>query len=146
MSGVWVRRAAMPHARRRSARLLVAALVVLATLVLACPRPTGGTSPVSRVSAAAMAMPMDASGAAMAQHGNERPCKQCVQDTDGQGGDHCHAPDHHGVLGHTPAPGQDHAVTAGRPRTSPVRSPLRPSRVPGGARPPDLHQLQLLRV
>ncbi len=58
---------------------------------------------------------------------------------------HCHPLHHPGVLGATLLLAATRAA-APAPRTSSARPPLRPSRGPGGARPPDLHQLQLLRV
>jgi hypothetical protein len=57
----------------------------------------------------------------------------------------CHPLHHHGAIGATLlfAAARAAALVS---RTAPARPPLRPSRRPGGPRPPDLHQLQLLRV
>lgn len=57
----------------------------------------------------------------------------------------CHPLHHHGVIGATFlfAAARAAALVS---RTTPARPPLRPSRRPGGPRPPDLHKLQLLRV
>ncbi len=58
----------------------------------------------------------------------------------------CHSPGNHGVLNHAPFTGADRPASLERPGTAPRPAAARPVTVPGAARPPDLHELQLLRV
>lgn len=104
-------------------------VLALATFAFTCagslPSPDAGTS---------------RSASAHAVHTVDRdPCQESPHHG-------CHAPGQHGVLNHAPFVGADRAAALDQPSTDPARLPLGPSRVPGTARPPDLHELQLLRV
>ena len=46
----------------------------------------------------------------------------------------------------SPLPGADHSTVPWQPAAVPALSVLDRARAPGRARPPDLHELQLLRV
>ncbi|BBC29282.1 hypothetical protein SGFS_005760 [Streptomyces graminofaciens] len=108
-------------------------LVASATFVLSCVSgppadgAAGGTSLVHTVAAAA-------------QHLDRDPCEEHP------GGHDCHSPDPRAVLGHTPSLGTDRATIPWLHAASEAGASLGPSREPGRARPPDLHELQLLRV
>ncbi|MEH0416438.1 hypothetical protein [Streptomyces sp. B21-083] len=126
------RRLAARHARGGLPHLLggvVVLVLALATFAFTCagslPSPDAGTS---------------RSASAHVVHIADRdPCQEGPHHS-------CHAPGQHGVLNHAPFVGADRAAALDQPSTDPARLPLGPSRVPGAARPPDLHELQLLRV
>lgn len=129
MSAARVRRPALRHARGSAPHLLSVLLLVLATFAFSCAGSlsapdTGGSTSTS----------------AHAAHVTDRdPCQESPHHG-------CHTPGHLGVLNHAPFIGADRAATRDQLSTTPARLPLSPSRTPGGARPPDLHELQLLRV
>ena len=129
MSAARVRRLATRHARGGLPHLLGVLVLVLATFAFSCagslPSPDAGPS---------------RSTSAHVVHAADRdPCQE---------GPHhgCHAPGNHGVLNHAPFIGADRAAALDQLSTAPARRALGPSRIPGSARPPDLHELQLLRV
>lgn len=129
MSAVRVRRLPTRHARGGLPHLLSVLLLVLATFAFSCagalPSPDAG--------------PSQSTSAHVAHIAELDPCQE---------GPHhgCHAPGHRGVLTHAPFIGADRAAALDQPSAAPARLPLGPSRIPGTARPPDLHELQLLRV
>lgn len=129
MPAARMRRPATHHARGALPHLLGILLLVLATLAFSCAGslPSPDTAPSQAASAHAVHI------------ADRDPCQE---------GPHhgCHTPGHHGVLSHAPLIGADRAAALDQPSTAPARLPLGPSRIPGGARPPDLHELQLLRV
>ena len=129
MSAARVRRLATRHARGGLPHLLSVLLLVLATFVFSCAGalPSPDTAPSGSASAHAVHI------------ADRDPCQE---------GPHhgCHTPGHHGVLNHAPFIGADRAAALHQSSTAPTRLPLGPSRTPGAARPPDLHELQLLRV
>ncbi|MEU6227736.1 hypothetical protein [Streptomyces sp. NPDC047042] len=129
MSAARVRRLATRHARGGLPHLLSVLLLVLATFVFSCAGalPSPDTAPSGSASAHAVHI------------ADRDPCQE---------GPHhgCHTPGHHGVLSHAPVIGADRAAAVDQPGTAPARLPLGPSRIPGATRPPDLHELQLLRV
>ena len=137
MSAARVRRLATRYARGGLPHLLGVLVLVLATFAFSCagapPSSDTGRSPSQSTS-------VSVSVSARAVHISDRdPCQE---------GPHhgCHAPGHHGVLNHAPFIGADRAAALDQPSTAPARLPLGPARIPGTARPPDLHELQLLRV
>lgn len=153
------RRAAPPRARDGWVRLWLTLLVVSAAFGLFCvTAPTAGAAErgvpstvPSWVSApqdtppstplAAPSSPADEPPEAVAPRQAERePCEESPGDH------HCDSADHHGVLAHTPLVGADRAASPGQPATTAGLGAPDPSREPGAARPPDLHELQLLRV
>ncbi|GAA3899369.1 hypothetical protein GCM10023084_59830 [Streptomyces lacrimifluminis] len=129
MSAARVRRPAARHARGSVPHLLGVLILVLATFAFSCagamPSPDAGTSRPTSAHAVHIA--------------DRDPCQE---------GPHhgCHTPGHHGVLNHAPSIGADRAAALNQLSTAPARLPLGLSRIPGAARPPDLHELQLLRV
>ncbi|MDW4905360.1 hypothetical protein RB628_08360 [Streptomyces sp. ADMS] len=129
MSAARVRRLATRHARGGLPHLLSVLVLVLVTVAFSCagalPSPDTGPSRSASVHVVHIA--------------DQDPCQK---------GPHhgCHTPGNHGVLNHAPFVGADRAAALDQPSTAPARLPLGPSRIPGGARPPDLHELQLLRV
>ncbi|WP_371664372.1 hypothetical protein [Streptomyces sp. NBC_00280] len=129
MSAARVRRPATRHARSSVPHLLGVLVLVLATFAFSCAGalPSPDVGPAQPVSAHSV-------------HITDRdPCQE--------GPPHgCHTPGHHGVLNHAPFIGADRAAALHQSSTAPTRLPLGPSRTPGAARPPDLHELQLLRV
>ncbi|MDX3456466.1 DUF6153 family protein [Streptomyces sp. ME02-8801-2C] len=131
MSAARVRRLATRHARGGLPHLLGVLLLVLATFVFSCAGalPSPDTGPSGSASASVHAVHI----------ADRDPCQE---------GPHhgCHTPGHHGVLSHAPVIGADRAAAVDQPGTDPARLPLGPSRIPGATRPPDLHELQLLRV
>ncbi|GAA2251820.1 hypothetical protein GCM10010145_19390 [Streptomyces ruber] len=148
MSGPRIRRTAPTRARTPWGRVLLVLLMVSATFALFCvdaptERATGGAAPAAAVSAAST---VDATGSEMraaagpAHHAGRQPCEE------DPGGHHCHGPAHHGVAAQAPLVGADRSTAPGQPVNGPVGRSVGPSREPGAARPPDLHQLQLLRV
>jgi hypothetical protein len=133
MSAARVRRLATRHARSGLPNLLGVLLLVLATFAFSCAGALPSQDP-------GPAQSTSASASAHAVHIADRdPCQE---------GPHhgCHSPGNHGVLNHAPFTGADRPASLERPGTAPARLPLGPSRIPGAARPPDLHELQLLRV
>lgn len=128
MSAAGVRRPATRHASSVP-HLLGVLVLVLATFAFSCAGalPSPDTGPARPTSAHAVHI------------ADPDPCQE---------GPHhgCHAPGHHGVLNHAPLIGADRAAALDQTSTAPARLPLGPSRIPGAARPPDLHELQLLRV
>ncbi len=129
MSAARVRHPATWHARSSVPHLLGVLLLVLTTFASSCagalPSPDGGPARTTSAHAVHIA--------------DRDPCQK---------GPHhgCHSPGNHGVLNHAPFTGADRPASLERPGTAPARLPIGPSRVPGAARPPDLHELQLLRV
>ncbi|MGW0825349.1 hypothetical protein [Streptomyces sp. NPDC002845] len=145
------RRTTLSRARGRWARLFLALLVGSATFALFCvsapparaaePSAVTSTSAVTPAPRAPSATADERLDAGVPQHADRDPCEKGPRDH------HCHgAQRHHGVLGHTPLFGADRACAPGQPPAAPARAALAPSREPGAARPPDLHELQLLRV
>ncbi|WP_320781644.1 hypothetical protein [Streptomyces sp. CRN 30] len=146
MSGSRPRRTALSRTRSPWGRALLVVLVVAATFALFCvgtpaARAAGAPTP-SPVSAPTAApgpqQPLDAVGPP--RHADRQPCEE------DPGGHHCHGRDHHGVPAQAPHLGADRSPALGQPSTGPAGRPAGPSREPGAARPPDLHELQLLRV
>lgn len=138
MSGQPFRRTAMPCVRGRSARLVLAVAAALGTFLLLCAGPPPGEGPAQRphsVSAVA-----ERPVAAQADHVERAPCEHSPDEHD------CHSPDPQAVLGQVSLPGADHTAAPWQPATAPALAAPDGSRQPGRARPPDLHQLQLLRV
>lgn len=129
MSAPRVRRLTTRHARGGLPHLLGVLVLVLATFAFSC----AGALPSSD------AGPSQSTSAHLVHAADRDPCQE---------GPHhgCHTPGHHGVLSHAPFVGADRAAALDQPSTAPARLPLGPSRIPGGARPPDLHELQLLQV
>ncbi|MPY48089.1 hypothetical protein [Streptomyces acidicola] len=152
MPGPRLRRTASPRAHDGWERLWLVLLVVSAIFALFClSAPTADAagprvpSPVSApVSTPLTAAPSSTVGERLEvvapRHAEQEPCEE------GSGQHHCDSPDHHGVLGHPPLMGADRAASPGQPATTTGPAALDPSREPGAARPPDLHELQLLRV
>ncbi|WP_405775265.1 DUF6153 family protein [Streptomyces sp. NBC_01538] len=129
MSAARVRRLATRHARGGLPHLLGVLLLVLATFAFSCAGalPSPDTGPSRSTSAHAV-------------HISDRdPCQESPHHS-------CHVPGHLGVLNHAPVIGADRAAALDQPSTAPARLPHGPSRIPATARPPDLHELQLLRV
>ena len=131
MSAARVRRLATRHARGGLPNLLGVLFLVLATFAFSCTGalPSQGPGPAQSPSASAHAVHI----------ADRDPCQE---------GPHhgCHSPGNHGVLNHAPFTGADRPASLERPGTVPTRLPLGPSWIPCAARPPDLHELQLLRV
>ncbi|MEW2398950.1 hypothetical protein [Streptomyces sp. NPDC046862] len=144
-------------------RLCLTLLVVSATFGLFCvSAPTAGAAEhgvpstvPSRVSAPSDGLSDVPSSSPLTAHSSapdERPealaPRQAEREPceEGPGDHHCDSADHHGVLAHTPLVGADRAASPGQPATAAGVGALDPSREPGAARPPDLHELQLLRV
>ncbi|MGY1495490.1 hypothetical protein ACW4TU_02390 [Streptomyces sp. QTS52] len=129
MSAARVRRPATRHVRGGLPHLLGVLVLVLATFAFSCAGalPSPDTGPARSTSAHVVHI------------ADRDPCQE---------GPHhgCHAPGHLGVLNHAPFIGADRPAALDQPSTAPARLPLGPSRTPGAARPPDLHELQLLRV
>ncbi|MGW0708445.1 DUF6153 family protein [Streptomyces sp. NPDC002643] len=138
MSGRPFRRTALPCAVGRSAHLVLALTLALAALAFFCaglPARAASAPRPHSVSAA----PADPSVAVRASQVERDPC-------DHDGGHDCHSSDPRAVLAHAPLPGADHTAAPWQPGTVPAAAALDGSGTPGRARPPDLHQLQLLRV
>ncbi|NEA66966.1 hypothetical protein [Streptomyces sp. SID12488] len=129
MSAARVRRPATRHARSNLPHLLGILLLVLSTFAFSC----------------AGALPSQDTGHARSTsaHGVHIADRDPCQEGPHQG---CHTPGNHGVLNHAPFIGAARPAALDQPSTAPARLPLGPSRTPGAARPPDLHELQLLRV
>ena len=140
MSGQPFRRTAMPCARGRSARLLLVFSLALTTFLLFCAGSPPGEAPQRRPHSVSAGPAAELSATARAVHVERDPCEH------GPGGRDCHASDPAAVLGHVPLPGADHTAAPWPP--APAAALVAPdgSREPGRARPPDLHELQLLRV
>lgn len=129
MPAARMRRPAPHHAHGTLRHLLGVLLLVLATFAFSCAGAlsTHDTGPSQSTSA-------------HAAHVTDRdPCQESPHHG-------CHTPGHHGVLTHAPFIGADRAATRDQLSDTPAQLPPAPSRTPGGARPPDLHELQLLRV
>ncbi|WP_055530353.1 DUF6153 family protein [Streptomyces graminilatus] len=129
MSAARVRRPATRYARGGLPLLLGVLVLVLAAFAFSC----------ASTLAPADTGPARSASAHSAHIAERDPCHEGPQHS-------CHAPGQHGVLSHAPCIGADRAAALDQPSTAPARLPLGPSRIPGGARPPDLHELQLLRV
>ncbi|MDX2934429.1 hypothetical protein [Streptomyces ipomoeae] len=159
MSGRPFRRTALPCALGRSAHLVLALALTISALVLFCAGPPIGEAPVQSPHAVSAAPTASAAASASASASvvvsasvAKRPVAvrahraepdPCEHDS---GGHDCHSPDPRAVLGHVPLPGADHTAAPGQPAAAPaLMAPVR-SGEPGRARPPDLHELQLLRV
>ncbi|MFE7837092.1 DUF6153 family protein [Streptomyces sp. NPDC057474] len=139
MSGRPFRRTALPCARARSARLTLVVSLALTTFLLFCAGSPPGEAPAQRPHSVS-AGPVEERSAAQAGHVERDPCEHSPGEHD------CHAPDPAAVLGHVPLPGADHTAAPWQPAPAPALVALDGSREPGRARPPDLHELQLLRV
>jgi hypothetical protein len=157
MSGPRSRRTALPRARGRWARPLLFLMVVWATFALFCVSAPparadepSASPPVSVPSAPPTPSSVPAASpdrttderldAGAPRHADREPCEESP------GHHHCGGPEHHGVLGHAPLVGADLAPAPGQAETTPARGAIDAAREPGAARPPDLHELQLLRV
>jgi hypothetical protein len=130
-------RALMCTVTREHVGSLLAVLLPLVTLALFC----GTSAPAGRAierHAAEHAVTAEAVPGSSTQQRADGVCQDAPDR-------HCHPLHHPGVIGATFLLAAAHAA-APASRTSPARPPLRPSRRPGGPRPPNLHQLQLLRV
>ncbi|WP_200304104.1 DUF6153 family protein [Streptomyces adelaidensis] len=140
MSGQPFRRTAMPYARARAARLVLVVSLALTTFLLFCAGSPPGEAPVRRPHQVAAA-PVDGRPVVTKAGLAERdPCEH-------RPGEHgCHSHDPRAVLGHVPLPGADHTTAPWQPVTAPALVAPARSGEPGRARPPDLHELQLLRV
>ncbi|MFF9035719.1 DUF6153 family protein [Streptomyces sp. NPDC014892] len=165
MSGRPFRRTALPCARSRTARLLLVAALALTTFLLFCAGSPPGEAPERRPQAISagpgqerpeQARPAEgrpAEGRSAEERSAEgrsvtAPTGHVERDPCGHSpGEHdCHSPDPAAVLGQMPLPGADHTAAPWQP--APAHAAPAPSgaREPGRARPPDLHELQLLRV
>ncbi|MDX3639250.1 DUF6153 family protein [Streptomyces sp. MB09-02B] len=154
------RRTALPCARSRPAHPLLVAALALATFLLFCAGSPPGEEPERRahpVSAgSAQERPVyerpvqerpvqgrsaeDRSDTARTRHVERDPCGHSPGEHD------CHSPDPAAVLGQMPLPGADHTAAPWQPAPAPAAVAPDGGREPGRARPPDLHELQLLRV
>ncbi|WP_086784292.1 hypothetical protein [Streptomyces caniscabiei] len=150
MSGRPFRRTALPCALGRTAHLVLVAAIALATFVLFCAGSPSGEAPERRPQAASAGPAQEravggrpAAGRSVTAH-----TRQVERDPCGHSpGEHdCHSPDPAAVLGQMPLPGADHTAAPWQPAPAPAAVAPDGSRGPGRARPPDLHQLQLLRV
>lgn len=156
MSGRPFPRTALPCARGRTARLLLVAALALTTFLLFCAGSPPGEAPERRPQAVsagpAAERPVEGRPAAEGRpavgrsvtartgHVERDPCGHSPGEHD------CHSPDPAAVLGHKPLPGADHTAAPWQPAPAPAAVAPDDSREPGRARPPDLHELQLLRV
>ncbi|MCC9708098.1 hypothetical protein E4N62_24265 [Streptomyces sp. MNU76] len=126
MSGRPFRRTALPCARGRTAHLVLVAALALTTFLLFC------------------------AGSPPAEASERRPHSVSLVDRDPCGhspGEHdCHSSDPAAVLGQMPLPGADHTAAPWQPAPAPAALAPSGAGEPGLARPPDLHELQLLRV
>ncbi|UUU19474.1 DUF6153 family protein [Streptomyces sp. DSM 40750] len=139
MSGRPFSRTAMPCARSRSARLVLVVSLALTTFLLFCAGSPPGDGPRQRPHSVSAPVE-ERSVAVRADHVERAPCEH------GPGRHGCHSPDPRAVLGQVPLPGADHTAATWQPATAPAPVALDGAREPGRARPPDLHELQLLRV
>ncbi|MHA5052403.1 hypothetical protein [Streptomyces sp. SD15] len=141
MPRVWFPRVTLPRARGPWTRPLVVIVLALATSVLFCAGsgPAQAAEPVVSPPLFIMTAQerLDDGGKSYA---DVTPCQECPDEH------RCNGAGHHGVLGHPPLVGADRTAAVEQPGTALVRVPLDPSRTPGGPRPPDLHELQLLRI
>ncbi|MFF6783548.1 DUF6153 family protein [Streptomyces sp. NPDC012510] len=138
MSGQPFRRTAMPCARGRSTRLVLAMAAALGTFLLFCAGAHPGDGPAQRPHAVSAVAERPV--AAQADHVERDPCEH------GPDGHDCHSPDPRAVLGQAPSPGADHTTAPWQHATAQTPAAPDGSRQSGRARPPDLHELQLLRV
>jgi hypothetical protein len=154
MSPAWSRRTALPRARGGWVRLWLVLLVASGTFALFCvSAPEASTaerrvpSPVPSLVAAPSSAPLTAPSPTADERPEAVTPRQADREPCEEGPGHrCDSPDHHGVLGHTPLVGADRAPSPWQSATAPGLGAFHPSREPGAARPPDLHELQLLRV
>ncbi|MFD9251298.1 DUF6153 family protein [Streptomyces bottropensis] len=139
MPGRPFRRSVLPCARGRSARVLLVVASALTTFLMFCAGAPPGEAPAQRPHTVS-AVPV-AEGPAVARAGqvDRDPCEHSP------GGHACHSPDPAAVLGQAPLPGAPTAVSW-QPATATAPAALDGSGEPGVSRPPDLHELQLLRV
>ncbi|QFQ95149.1 hypothetical protein F9278_01895 [Streptomyces phaeolivaceus] len=140
MSGRPFRRTAPPCARGRSARLMLVVSLVLTTFVLFCAGAPPGEAPAPRPHSVSADLPAERPDSARAGAVERDPCEHSP------GGHDCHAADPAAVLGQAPLPGADHTAASWQPASAPAPVASFGSGEPGRARPPDLHELQLLRV
>ena len=140
MSGRPFRRTALPCARGRSARLMLVVALALSTFLLFCAGSPPGEAPAPRPHSVSAGPTAEGFAAARAGLAERDPCEHSPGEHD------CHAPDPAAVLGQIPLPGADHTAASWQPATAAAPVALEGSREPGRARPPDLHELQLLRV
>ncbi|MGW0841617.1 DUF6153 family protein [Streptomyces sp. NPDC002787] len=136
MYGRPFRRTAMPCARSRSAHLVLVLSSALATLLLFCADTPADEGPEQRPHSVSAERPV----ATQADQVERDPCEH------GPDEHGCHSPDPRAVLGQVPLPGADHTAASWQPATATDSVAPDSSRKPGRARPPDLHELQLLRV
>lgn len=141
MPGRPFRRTALPCARGRSAsRMVLVVALALSTFVLFCAGSPPDEAPAQRPHSVSAAPAAEGTVTARARHVERDPCEH------GPDGHHCHSADPRAVLGHAPLPGADHTAAPWQPSTAPALLTPDRSGEPGRARPPDLHELQLLRV
>ncbi|MBZ3901336.1 MULTISPECIES: DUF6153 family protein [Streptomyces] len=140
MSGRPFRRTALPCVRGRSARLSLVVSLALATFLLFCAGSPPDEAPAPRPHSVSADLPAERPDGVRASQVERDPCDH------GPDGHDCHAPDPAAVLGQVPLPGADHTAAPWQPATEPAPVAADGSREPGRARPPDLHELQLLRV
>lgn len=141
MPGRPFRRTALSCARGRSAsRLVLVVALALTTFVLFCAGSPPGEATAQRPQSVSAAPPAEGAETARAPHVERDPCEHSP------GGHHCHSADPRAVLGHAPLPGADHTAAPWQPLTAPALLAPDRSGERGRARPPDLHELQLLRV
>lgn len=140
MSGRPFRRTALPCARSRSVRLMLVVSLALTTFLLFCAGSPPGEAPGPRPHSVSAGPAAEGAAPARAARAERDPCEHSP------GGHDCHASDPAAVLGHVPLPGADHTAAPWPPAPAPALVAPVGSREPGRARPPDLHELQLLRV
>ncbi|MEE1760270.1 DUF6153 family protein [Streptomyces sp. SP18BB07] len=149
MSGRPFRRTALPCARSRTARLLLVAALALTTFLLFCAGSPPGEAPERHPQAVSAGPGQERpEGRSAAGRSVTAPTGHVERDPCGHSpGEHdCHSPDPAAVLGQMPLPGADHTAAPWQPAPAPAALAPHGAREPGRARPPDLHQLQLLRV
>ncbi|MFF7392011.1 DUF6153 family protein [Streptomyces scabiei] len=150
MSGRPFRRTALPCARGRTVHLVLVAALALTTFLLFCAGSPPGEASERRphpVSAGpAQEPPVKERSAA----GRSVTARTGLVERDPCGhspGEHdCHSSEPAAVLGQMPLPGADHTAAPWQPAPAPAALAPSGAGEPGRARPPDLHELQLLRV
>ncbi|CBG75509.1 MULTISPECIES: DUF6153 family protein [Streptomyces] len=140
MPGRPFRRTALPCVRGRSARLLLVIVSAVTTFLLSCAGSPPGEAPAQRPHTVSAEPRTQVPLAVRAGQVDRDPCEHRP------GGHDCHSPDPAAVLVQVPSPGADHTAASWQPATAAARVASAGAREPGRARPPDLHELQLLRV
>jgi hypothetical protein len=140
MPGRPFRRTVLPCAPGRSARVLLVVASALTTFLLFCAGSPPGEAAAPRPHTVSAGPVAEGPAAARAGQVDRDPCEHSP------GGHDCHAPDPAAVLGQAPSPGADHTAASWQPATAAVPVALDGSAEPERSRPPDLHELQLLRV